>query len=302
MGNYITNPRRNGFGGQGIAIGNATFNKDGICSACGGKPVDSPSVAYGTSGGYSNIYCSECNCHGNIFEVFKHSVSVVPASADLSAIKCMEWCKNEWSNNYGYCPEDKPHGFCSAHRNWQGTTARFAEHRHPGGTCTFSDEGFVRCCDKWKTVKQDLVKEILTYSGGDKSVRFNEMLVKTRVHILGELGKSTSKFTKYQPDFFPISSDGWSDEAKAALTTFKNKNRRLISTGAPPVDTSLPTTGSALVPPPQESGIWMLALSILPLLVILYLIRRFYKSFKAPRRDSEDFVNLEMLLVIPKDL
>merc|ERR1711964_754494 len=96
--------------------------------------------------------------------------------------------------------------------------------------------------------------------------------------------------------------DGWSDEAKAALTTFKNKNRRLISTGAPPVDTSLPTTGSALVPPPQESGTWMLALSILPLLVILYFIWRFYKSFKAPRRDSEDFVDLEMQVRIPKDL
>jgi len=75
--------------------------------------------------------------------------------------------------------------------------------------------------------------------------------------------------------------------------------RRLISAGAPHADTSLPTVVSALtaLPLSQESGfgLCLLVLSILPLMVILYFIRRFYKSLNAPtRRESEDFVDLEM--------
>jgi len=158
--------------------------------------------------------------------------------------------------------------------------------------------------------KRKLALAILKCSASESDdFDFTQQLAKTRLHILAD---ATNKFNACRSAIEPISEadpDGWTGEAKAALLVFKQKvadagkeRRRLISTGAPPVDTSLPTADSTLVPPPQGSGLWMLALSILPLLVILYFIRRFYKSFKAPRRDSDDFVNLEMLLVVPKDL
>jgi len=285
-----------------------TYDANGMCKDCNGN---------GSMGerGYRTLWCTECmftSRLSNIHEVFKYATTSDKYPSDYLdrwAIQCMEWCKNQWS------PYDPNFG-------------------DPYFTKRLLVKAILNCSgkDKSEVFKKTLVAtrihilgelgklptehpyldtfhECCYDSNEGYAIRFPD---KTPVIEGGDCTRCGRAFKSGNTYFKTLlaASEGWDAEDKAALQKmfekkpYLFKRRRLISTGAPPVDTSLPnvTAGSALVPPPQESGIWMLALSILPLLVILYLIRRFYKSFKAPRRDSEDFVNLEMLLVIPKDL